>query len=211
MEQAIPDGAQVHLTIGTLPPALPDGRLREREVRLSGGSVRRGFAPCAVLPCSVEAMMISVYDFAGRRAGAPLDILSPNSAAAPVAMFSAAGHEPGMAINPASPIIAPSGQVRAQFAQQLYGKPSVLQCDPYTTLWRRTALRSPPAPKRRGREEERGHYWLMHVTSDIFPRSWQLFSEFEEIIAIARDLQAHGRHVVAFATAALGALARPVR
>jgi hypothetical protein len=46
----------------------------------------------------------------------------------------------------------------------------------------------------------------MHMTSDTFPCSWQLFSEFEEIIAIARDLQAHGRQVVAFATAALESL-----
>ena len=134
MEQAIPGGAQVHVTIGWLPAALPDRRLRERAVRLSAASVRRGFAPRMVLPGSVEVMMISVRYLAGRRVGAPVDILSPNSTAAPIAPFSAAAHEPGLATNSASPVIASSAQVPAQFAQQLYGKPSVLQCDPYTTL-----------------------------------------------------------------------------
>lgn len=134
MEQAIPGGAQVHVTIGWLPVALPDGRQRERAVRLSAESVRRGFAPSTVLPGSVEVMMISVRYLVGRRAGAPLDIVSPNSTTAPIAPLSAAAHEPFLATNSASLIIASSAQVPAQFAQQLCGKPTVLQCDPYTTL-----------------------------------------------------------------------------
>lgn len=124
-------GAQVHVTIGRLPPALPDERLRQREVGLSGGSVRRGFPPPAVLPCGVAVMMISVYYLPGRRADVPSDILSPNPAAAPIALFSAAAHEPGLASNSRSSIVAPGPQVPAQFAQQLYGKPAVLPCDPY--------------------------------------------------------------------------------
>ena len=68
MEQAIPGGAPVHVTIGWLPVALPDGTLRERAVRLSGRSFRRGFAPRTVLPSSVEAMMIPVRYPAGGRA-----------------------------------------------------------------------------------------------------------------------------------------------